>query len=508
MAVLAPASALLAPLLAFAATGILAAGEAAVLEKESGECASDMRVDLLQKSTRAVPIAHAVDDREYGPVSLSGAYNSSYITPLSLTKSTFAVSSDHVGKSLAFKRFFLPVLSEHELDGSEHDDFLQNVGKAVAEGAALPDSFEGSSARFDQVAWKETCGKGARVILQTVLGEEMDKETQTYGSGMSRFSPHGVYGPGNGSQGSSRREVGGLKVRDVERIFQEELGDLKEYSPWMDIHAGIYDNDLDSYARKFFDHGVPVLALRWPSAETERSMYSLIVHVPDTQEVFEIISASAPSNPGLVLREFPMSRHIFQLSELRLLMNSSGPTQLHISRSHYDLDAVKAHYKLFFKMEPIHEVRDADTGVSFVSFWHQTVLTDSVDVLRVQVMYWNRPDQSMAVGHTTEWLERRLEGLNSQYMRSYQSCWPIWGDNHYTAFAAPGDYFASVRQAYDDAGIGYMLFGIYDITFTGYFPLPGGMYLELQPSWTDSVPRPDGSADWLGDYCYDFTCAA
>jgi len=223
--------------------------------------------------------------------------------------------------------------------------------------------------------------------------------------------------------------------------------------------------------------------------------------------VFEIISASAPSSPGFVLREFPMPRHVFQREELRLLMHSSGPTQLHISRSHYDLDAVKAHYRRFLQLEPVHEVRDADTGISFVSFWHQTVSTSPVDAIRVQVMYWNQPDQSMTKGHTTEWLERRLEELNSQYMRSYESCWPVWGDNHYSLIMVPGDYFASVRQAYDDAGIGYMLFGKDDLMFTGYFPLPGGMYLELQPSWTDEVAQPDGVAIWQADYCYDFSCA-
>jgi hypothetical protein len=301
------------------------------------------------------------------------------------------------------------------------------------------------------------------------------------------------------------------------------LGDLKEYSPWMDIHAGIYDNDLDSYVQRFSEHGVPVLALKWPSADEQSSFfYSLIVHVPDTQEIFEIISATAPSDPQLVLKEFPMARHVFEQGELGLLMASSGPTQLHISRSHYDLDAVKAHYKTFFQIEPVHELRNADTGVSFVSFWHQSFSASTgsdVDVIRVQVMYWNRPDQSTTVGHTTAWLERRLEVLNSQYMQSYMSCWPIWGDNHYTITEAPGDYFERVRQKYDTAGIGYMLFNDGGRLFTGYFPLPGGMYMELQPvmgsqaavqdaqPWTaPGADGVDGSGEDGAVYCWTFTC--
>jgi hypothetical protein len=211
-----------------------------------------------------------------------------------------------------------------------------------------------------------------------------------------------------------------------------------------------------------------------------------------------------------------MTRHVFQQHELRLLVNSSGPTQLHISRSHYDLDAVKAHYEQFFQMEPIHEVRDAETGVGFVSFWHQSNNSpDEVDPIRVQVMYWNRPDQSMTVSHTTAWFERRLEQINSQYMRSFKSCWPIWGDNHYTISRVPQDFFGSVLQKYDDAGMGYMLFRKEDTVFTGYFPLPGGMYIEIQASPHSDSTAPEGVRNWKPQneegeysmYCWKFTCS-
>jgi hypothetical protein len=426
-----------------------------------------------------------------------------------MTKSTLAISSSHTGKSLAFKRFFFPVMTEEEFSGVERTKFQELVWEAIANGAARPDESEDSAKKFEAVAHNEDCGKTARVRLRTVLGEA-DYATQ------SEFHFHGVYADRYGSAGG--REVDGLKVRDVERIFQEELGDLEEYSPWMDIHVGIYDNDLDSYAHRFLDHGVPVLALRWPSADKKRSprLYSLIVHAPDTQEVFEITSQTAPSDTRLVFRDFPMTRHVFQQQELRLLANSSGPTQLHISRSHYDLDAVKAHYEQFFQMEPIHEVRDAETGVGFVSFWHQSNNSpDDVDPIRVQVMYWNRPDQSMTVAHTTEWFERRLEQLNSQYMLSYKSCWPIWGDNHYTISKVAAEDFALVQQRYDDAGMGYMLFRKEDTVFTGYFPLPGGMYIEIQASPHSDSTAPEGVRNWKPQndegeysmYCWKFTCS-
>jgi hypothetical protein len=512
MAILLRALSVLPLLPAAAGAGAPASGEAA-LEQASIECTAAMRVDLLQKSVGARAAAMMM-----GGSNVSFAHGKrSGVKSLSLSKSTFALSDIHVGKSAAFKRFFLPVESEWEATGFERPEFLHLVEDAIVHGAALADKSEYYSQAFDPVAFKEDCGKASRFRLKTVLGEPYDEPTRTFG-GMSQLSFHGVYARGYGTHGSSHREVGGLKVRYVERIFQEELDGLKEYSPWMDIHAGIYDNDLDSYVQRFFDHDVPVLALKWPSADEEHPsfFYSLIVHVPDTQEVFEIISATAPSHPKLVLKEFPMARHVFELDELGLLMGSWGPTQLHISRSHYDLDAVKAHYKTFFQMEPVHELRDADTGVSFVSFWHQSISDSDVDAIRVQVMYWNRPDQSTTVGHTTAWLERRLEELNSQYMQSYMSCWPIWGDNHYTITEASGDYFERVRQKYDNAGIGYMLFNDGSKLMTGYFPLPGGMYMELQPV-SGSQAAVKGARDWISPeadgelsggalYCWTFTC--
>jgi hypothetical protein len=488
MALPARALALLSLLPVFAAAEAdapVAGGETAH-EQESGECEAAMRVELLQKP---------------GAAAMQADPETKYV----MTKSTFALSGYAVGKSHAFKRFFLPVVSEQEYGGNdevERDDFLSIVRSAIAGGAALPDRFAGHSAdEFRSVAWPAGCGAGARVRLVQEEGPDL--------LNMAHFSFHGVYAEGNGTSGSSHREVGGLTVRDVERIFQEELGDMREYSPWMDMHVAFYDNDLDSYASRFFEHDVPVLALRWPSADRSQSLYSLIVHVPDTQEVFEIVSAVTPAFDRLVLREFSMTRHVFQQDELRLLMRSSGPTQLHVSRSHYDLDAVKTHYKLFFDLEPVHEVRDGDTGVSFVSFWHQSGLTQKVEAIRTQVIYWNRADQSMTKAHTTAWLERRLEQLNSQYMRSYESCWPIWGDNHYTISDVSGHWFDMVRRKYDDAGIGYMLFQREGHMFTGYFPLPGGMYVELmKPTWSDEGPSAEGIHPWVPDYCFSFTCPA
>jgi len=91
---------------------------------------------------------------------------------------------------------------------------------------------------------------------------------------------------------------------------------------------------------------------------------------------------------------------------------------------------------------------------------------------------------------------------------SSASCWPVWGDNHYTVSQVPSDYWSTVRRRYDDAGVGYMLFQQLGDIFTGYFPLPGGMYIELQPSWNDGghIGGLQGVSSWMPSYCYPFSC--
>jgi hypothetical protein len=398
------------------------------------------------------------------------------------------------------------VLSESEFGERplEFDGFMAAVNSAIHHGAARPDDGLRSSFRFDNLSTMRTCGQDSRV--------RFDPQPE----GMSRFDHHGVYanGAGIGHQGS-HREVGGLTVAEVEQVFQRELGDLSEFSPWMDVSSmAFWQTDLDSYVQRFTKYGAAFLALRWPSADGGQQFYSLITHVPNTQEVFEIISANAPSDPLLVVKDFPLPRHVFVDQEVEWLMSRAEAVQLHVSRTHRDLDVIKAHYKEFLDLDPMAEMRDASTGVGFVSFWHQQRQSVvSPDSVRVQVVYWNTPDQSMTKVHTTDWLEEKLEKINAKYMKSYTGCWPVWGDNHYTVIGADPDYFQKVQDKYNEHGIGFTMFNKRDPeTLTGgYFPMPGGFYLEIKPVEFSLAPVADAyyfHTELDATYCFEFACPA
>jgi len=176
MAILARASALLALLPAVA-------GEAP-LEQTSGECmASSMRVELLQKP--AIALTQVQRTR---PVN---TFNQ-------LIKSTFAISSSHTGKNLAFKRFFFPVITEEEYAGDERPDFLQLVQDAIGQGAALPDNREIPASSFDYVAGHEACGKTADLIVKP--NDKIQAVKAAVGKMMwapdtSKVSPEAAYTP-------------------------------------------------------------------------------------------------------------------------------------------------------------------------------------------------------------------------------------------------------------------------------------------------------------------------
>ncbi|KAH8073203.1 hypothetical protein JL721_3186 [Aureococcus anophagefferens] len=78
---------------------------------------------------------------------------------------------------------------------------------------------------------------------------------------------------------------------------------MGEYDAFMDFATVFVANSLDSYINDFERDGVAYMLLRWKDnsdvhttdgGTTGRTFFSLIVHIPDSQINFEIVSAVAP----------------------------------------------------------------------------------------------------------------------------------------------------------------------------------------------------------------------
>merc|ERR1719284_214245 len=89
--------------------------------------------------------------------------------------------------------------------------------------------------------------------------------------------------------------TGGLSVEDVEGIFSDKMGDMKEFDSFMDFNVGLFTADMDYYLEKFSADGVPYLAAKWAnsSGPSPSHMYSVFVYVPNSQMIIELIAASS-----------------------------------------------------------------------------------------------------------------------------------------------------------------------------------------------------------------------
>jgi catechol 2,3-dioxygenase-like lactoylglutathione lyase family enzyme len=367
-----------------------------------------------------------------------------------ISKNTVAVSEGRVTQCYEWKMKYLPV--------EDADDSCQNN--------------------------KCQCGATARVALKT-----------SSASGKLGVSPgfgiHGVYAAGTG--GSRAKASGNLTVEQVEDIFTQQLGDMSQYSPYMDYRLGLQVSSLDSYAAAFKSGNQKYLPLTWTSGG--KTYYSLIVQNPGTQEVFELVADQKPSGVEFQAHDGP--RHAFLGEET---VEAGRASALHVSRTSRDLATTVAFYKEVFGIDPVDQ--GTSGGAKYAFFQHNSQAT-------VQIQYWERPQTGE---HTTQWFEQYLEAVNAEYMTSYKSCWPVWGDNHYCLDSQQLD-MSKIKETYDQKGYKYHLFSMpgrslggrggraYGQTTrprlgasrggkggNGYFELPGGWQMQIDGYWSGSFP--------------------
>ena len=104
--------------------------------------------------------------------------------------------------------------------------------------------------------------------------------------GTSAFGLHSTF--------DAEHPTGPLNLSHVETIFSTKVGGLERYVDVLDHHVGLYWSSLDSLVASLDAHDRPFLALSWTSVDG-LSMLSIIVHVPQSQIIFEVVGPLAPS---------------------------------------------------------------------------------------------------------------------------------------------------------------------------------------------------------------------
>ena len=140
--------------------------------------------------------------------------------------------------------------------------------------------------------------------------------------------------------------------------------------------------------------------------------------------------------------------------------------------------------------------------------------TSEMDMHHGQVQLWERDDAKVG-SYSPAWFDEYVEKATlGDYTTSLTTCWNVWGDNHFTLNDVSQTYFYEVLARYKELNLPYKEFEVpidacnadgEKVLFSSYFMLPGGRWIELHASGSDTRAT-EGSELWDRDYCYDQSC--
>ena len=179
---------------------------------------------------------------------------------------------------------------------------------------------------------------------------------------------------------AAERPSGDTDVSTVEGHFTARLTSMDEYDAFMDFSTVFVANSLDSYIDDFERDGVAYMLLRWKDnsdvhttdgGTTGRTFFSLVVHVPDTQVNFEIVSAVAP--------EAKVQRPIFEDDMIRLphtAVSSAGASPpgedylipVAISKGTSDIETISTFYTQILQADFDYLYSDETSGLTMKTF--------------------------------------------------------------------------------------------------------------------------------------------
>merc|ERR1712062_573715 len=264
-----------------------------------------------------------------------------------------------------------------------------------------------------------------------------------------------------------------MSVKDIENMFDDKLGDLSEFSPYSDYNLGLYANSLDSYISAWKRDGVPMKFYAFQYDGT--TYYSVQTRIVGSQVVLELFSKNVPKN----------AEDIENTDEVRMSfvsvpsISSNRLEALQVSRASSNVTKITKYYKAVFGVDPIY-TQTTRKNAKIVVFQLNRQAT-------VQIRYVQRPVTHGEV-HSIKWFEDYLNGVHEKYMTSYNSCWDIWGDNHYAldSMNVNGDNIVSL---YEKNGWKYHMFGQASKKgkglrgpgghINGYFVTPTGWQIQL-----------------------------
>lgn len=260
----------------------------------------------------------------------------------------------------------------------------------------------------------------------------------------NNFGIHTVYAPGN--EGNREKANGGKTLQEIEQIWHAGIGELRQTLDtsvnargWCDNRLALMSSgSLDTFISAFKDGGENYHTGTFSS--NGQSYYSVLVHIPMSQVVLEIQSASCSICSSLALAGYPHDSHMEDHIHVHAMKGDSDEAAtlepVRISRAVASVDEIVSFYKSIFQVNPVSQTTASDGT--------KTVQIQVMSTATVLLQFVERPGQT---GQSSQWFASLLNSTNIEYMGTGgqpSGCWPIWGDNH-----------AALDQRQTDVGVFY-----------------------------------------------------
>ena len=320
----------------------------------------------------------------------------------------------------------------------------------------------------------------------------------------STFQLHAV-------QGTARPD-GGMSVNATEQAFSKAVDGAMaagEFTPLMDFNVGLYTEDLDYYVERLTCGGVSFLPIQWADVDGGDA-YSLLVHVPNSLIVLELMGTSLTKATPAYTASAPR------------LARTMPPTQAEsgaLFRDRPSLYAVKISYatsNATAAAEFYEGVLLAEEGLSWSGegLWELEGTSeaklfdyplDSSNKL-VEVHYWQHDVANDAADLPVADLVDAMGAAHAATHVSNSEGFDQWNDWHYGhRLGQSGLILDDYTAAADAAGSTYTIYTDYS-TETGtwayymYVDSPGGTSVQLVGNFSSLAAVPDGVR--VFDTCY------
>merc|ERR1719478_1040944 len=185
-----------------------------------------------------------------------------------------------------------------------------------------------------------TCGRKGRVELETLGG-------------------HGFTLDFVGAASDSRPAGDEFTVAELEQLFESELRNFSSASlasAWADYRTTFLAASIDRYITAFRRDEVPHTLVKWKAKGSLlfKTYYSLVLRVPGTQAVFEVISAKQPVLSREELRTIPEVEERFRFQPNEVPTVPEGyMVPLQVSRAASNIEQIVEFYKTVLGETPV-----------------------------------------------------------------------------------------------------------------------------------------------------------